>query len=307
MHHPEIVTAHSKELLEQEIKPAIETFLKKRGLELSQEKTRVTHIKEGFDFLGQNVRKYPNHGKLKLLIKPSKKSIHSFLEGITNVFRKARNITQAPLIQILNLKIRGWANYHRSVVSKDIFTQIDNIIWHLTLGWARRGHPHKNHAWILQKYYKGTKGSSHRFGGTEIQEDGTAREFILIYMAYTPIRRHLKIQGVAHPFDVKYDEYFEKRTSDKWRNNSKRLNIENQMTMCQEDKCPCCKERITIKHHWYISLKRKASKGGEYKFGNIDIIHSGCYEKWQQESSALQRTVKPVTDRKGDLLRARAG
>lgn len=73
---------HSKQLLEQEIKPTLESFFKERGLERSPEKTVVTHITKGFDFLGQNVRKYPDHRKLKLLIKPSDKSIPSFQQGI---------------------------------------------------------------------------------------------------------------------------------------------------------------------------------------------------------------------------------
>ncbi|MEO5998729.1 MAG: reverse transcriptase domain-containing protein [Chitinophagaceae bacterium] len=77
-----IVTAHSKGLLEDQIKPAINSFLKERGLELSQEKTKVTHITEVFDFPGQNVCKYRSQKKLKLLIKPSAKNIHTFLEGI---------------------------------------------------------------------------------------------------------------------------------------------------------------------------------------------------------------------------------
>ncbi len=158
-----IVTGHSKEILEREIKPAITAFLKQRGLELSQEKTKVTHIEEGFDFLGQNVRKYPSQGKFKLLIKPSPKNIHSFLEGIRKVIRKARSITQAGLIKELNPKISGWANFHRSVVSKEIFSKMDKEIWQLLFQWAKRRHPKKNTAWVLQKYYK-------RIGGINYME-----------------------------------------------------------------------------------------------------------------------------------------
>ena len=66
-----IITGNSKELLEDKVKPLVENFLKERGLELSPEKTRVTHINEGFNFLGWNFRKYDS----KLLIKPSKKSV----------------------------------------------------------------------------------------------------------------------------------------------------------------------------------------------------------------------------------------
>src|ERR1039458_185204 len=70
-----ISTSKSKELLEREIKPLVEQFLQKRGLELSPTKTVITHVEKGFDFLGQNVRRYPNG---KLLIKPSKKNVKTF-------------------------------------------------------------------------------------------------------------------------------------------------------------------------------------------------------------------------------------
>lgn len=297
-----IVTGYSKEVLETEIKPAITAFLKERGLELSQEKTKVTHITEGFDFLGQNVRKYPSQGRLKLLIKPSKKSIHSFLEGIRKVFRKARSTTQTELIKILNPKIRGWANYHRGVVSKKTFQWIDEIIWHLTFGWAKRHHPAKNTNWILRKYYRYIGGVAHRFSGIDIMAEGTSQVQTLMLMAYTPIRRHVKIRQPAHPFDTKYDEYFEKRTTEKWKNNSNRHKIESLIHMIQEGKCPCCTEALKITQNWCISLKRKASNGGEYKFGNMDIIHKKCYEEWQVK----RHNVKPATDIKGGLKRARA-
>ena len=66
-----IITGASKEVLEEKVKPAVETFLWERGMELSVEKTHITHINDGFDFLGFNVRKYAG----KLLIKPAKASV----------------------------------------------------------------------------------------------------------------------------------------------------------------------------------------------------------------------------------------
>lgn len=296
-----IVTGHSKEILENEIKPAITAFLKQRGLELSQEKTKVTHITEGFDFLGQNVRKYPSQGNLKLLIKPAQKNIHSFLEGISKTIRDARSTTQAGLIRQLNPKISGWANFHRSVVSKDVFKKIDNQIWHLLFQWAKRRHPKKNTGWVLHKYYKRIKEVNYRFSGFEILKDGTLKDRTLLLMSYTPIRRHVKILQPAHPYDHRYDEYFEKRTSDKWKNNSQRFSVQRKINSFQEGKCPCCSTELKIVNHWYISLKRKASKGGEYKSDNFDVIHKKCYEEWQKKTTAF---VKPVTDIKGDLKRA---
>ena len=291
-----IVTGHSKEVLETQIKPAITGFLKERGLELSQEKTTISHITNGFDFLGQNVRKYPSQGKLKLLIKPSEKNIHSFLEEVRRIFHKQRSITQAGLIKLLNPKIRGWANYHRSIVSKKTFTKIDNIIWQLTFQWAKRRHPKKNKSWVLQKYYKHIKGVHHRFSGFEILEDGTKQEQTLLAMSYTPIRRHVKILQSTHPFDAQYDEYFEKRTSEKWKYNRKRLNIESRITIGQDNKCPCCAKALTINQNWCICLRRKASRGGEYKLGNLDVIHKLCYTEWRKKKTALR---EPATNKNG--------
>jgi RNA-directed DNA polymerase len=107
-----IITARTKELLEGEIKPLVEQFLQERGLELSPAKTVITHVEKGFDFLGQNVRKYPNG---KLLIKPSKKNVKTFLGGIRKTIKAALGMSAADVIHELNPKIRGWANYHRHV------------------------------------------------------------------------------------------------------------------------------------------------------------------------------------------------
>ena len=73
-----IITGCSKELLDNEVKPLVERFMIERGLQLSPEKTCITHIEEGFDFLGQNLRRYGG----KLLITPSKKNMHAFLEKV---------------------------------------------------------------------------------------------------------------------------------------------------------------------------------------------------------------------------------
>src|SRR2546427_997086 len=120
-----IVTASSKELLEQEVKPLIETFMKERGLELSAEKTCITHIEDGFDFLGQNVRKYKTGKRHKLLITPSKRNVKAFLEKIRGVVKTSKALPAGKLIAKLNPIIRGWTNYHRHVVSKATFSSVD--------------------------------------------------------------------------------------------------------------------------------------------------------------------------------------
>jgi RNA-directed DNA polymerase len=292
-----IVTAHSKEFLEYKVKPAIETFLKERGLELSQEKTVITHIKDGFDFLGQNVRKYPSNGKLKLLIKPSDKSIHSFKSGIKQTLHKARHITQAQLIHLLNPKITGWANYHKSVVSKETFRTLDHFIWHSVYRWAKRRHPNKGGRWVMQKYFKKIGGVNYRFSGMEDMGNGISREVTLKLMSSTPIRRHTKIRKDFHPYDPEYDAYYEMRTSDRWRGNSKRHTVNYVLSRDQANQCPCCLKKLTINQRWHISLRTKASLGGEFKFGNMDIIHASCQERWQEQRGNLKTCNRPSIEK----------
>ena len=113
-----IVTASDRETLK-DIKEMLKIFLGKRGLILSEEKTKLTSIHEGFNFLGWNFRKYNG----KLIIKPSNKSIRKIRKTISEVIRENKTNTQENLIYQLNQIIRGWAEYHHSACSKETFSQ----------------------------------------------------------------------------------------------------------------------------------------------------------------------------------------
>ena len=144
-----ICTANSKEILENKVQPAIINFLKERGLELSLEKTKITHINEGFDFLGFNIRKY----KEKLLIKPSEPSVKKFSESLRETIQKLGNTSTTKLIASLNSKIRGWTNYYRSCVAKEIFNDIDKVVFDSIWKMLKRKHSNKNTSWIRDKYF----------------------------------------------------------------------------------------------------------------------------------------------------------
>src|SRR6266513_3137079 len=150
-----VITSRSKDLLEGEVQPLVENFLQQRGLKLSPTKTVITHVEKGFDFLGQNVRRYPDG---KLLIKPSKKNVKTFLDGIRATIKAGLGMSAADLIDQLNPKIRGWANYHRHVVSKSTFAYADHSIFHSLWRWARRRHPKKSSTWLKEKYYGHNRG-----------------------------------------------------------------------------------------------------------------------------------------------------
>ena len=164
-----VITSKSKELLEGEIKPLVEHFLQERGLELSPTKTVITHVEHGFDFLGQNVRRYPNG---KLLIKPSKKNVKTFLDGIRRTIKAAHGVSAADLIDQLNPKIRGWANYHRHVVSKHTFGNVDCNIFSSLWQWARRRHPNKSPRWFKPKYFDRRGNRDWSFFGETCDDEG---------------------------------------------------------------------------------------------------------------------------------------
>ncbi len=200
-----IVTSNNREFLEKKVKPAIIEFLKVRGLTLSEEKTRISHIENGFDFLGQNVRKY----KGKLLIKPSKKSYAAIVKKIQGVIEKFKTISAYRLIRILNPIIRGWTNYHRKVISSRIFSKLDNYVFWKILRWTHRRHSNKSKQWIKDKYYKIMGNKDWVFFGAEKD-----RIVTLFSAQSVKICRHLKIQNKANPFDVMWKSYFEKRERD---------------------------------------------------------------------------------------------
>jgi RNA-directed DNA polymerase len=201
-----IVTGISKEILEQNVLPAVRQFMATRGLELSEEKTRITHIAEGFDFLGQNVRKYDG----KLLIKPAHKSESALMGKVREIVKKNRSATQANLILQLNPVIRGWGMYHRHVVSKARFTSIDAQIWRLLWNWAMRRHPSKGTGWVKQKYFH-AEGNRTWVFAAEAKVNGITQRLRLFRTTTIPIVRHVKIRGMANPFDPAWSPYFARR------------------------------------------------------------------------------------------------
>lgn len=205
-----IITAKSKEILQQIVKPRIESFLHQRRLKLSQEKTSITHINQGFDFLGFNIRKY----KGKLLIKPSKSSIKKFLKDVRDTIKSNKSTTALGLINLLNPKIRGWMNYYRHVVSSRIFSTIDCRIFQAIWKWAKRRHPNKNTSWLKKKYFRSVMNYNWVFYAP-ISKQGKKSFLDLIYARNFPITRHVKIIGKANPYDPKYVKYFMDRKKKK--------------------------------------------------------------------------------------------
>ncbi len=201
-----IITGESKELLEEKVKPAIVGFLNKKGLSLSEEKTKIKRIDQGFDFLGQNVRKYDD----KLLIKPSRNNVQSFLQNIRETIHKHRGSKAEALIRDLNAKTRGYAHYHKHVVSSKTFNYVDNCIRNDLWRWMRRRHRNKSTQWLKRKYWsKGSKPG--RFSTVVKNKKGIYKTYELVHASSIHIVRYIKIRGIANPFDPQFKGYFWKR------------------------------------------------------------------------------------------------
>jgi RNA-directed DNA polymerase len=208
-----VITGSSRELLETQVKPRVVEFLRTRGLELSEEKTLITHIDDGFDFLGQNVRKYNG----KLIIKPSKKNVASFLADVGEVIKANKSAKTNHLIYQLNPKIIGWAMYHRHVCAKETFKDVDHAIFKMLWQWSKRRHPNKPRSWIANKYYTSVPGSVTNvawvFWGQEQRKNGERRRVLLRKASSVRIRRHIKVRASVNPYDPQWAEYLRKRHS----------------------------------------------------------------------------------------------
>jgi RNA-directed DNA polymerase len=285
-----IITGRTKELLEGEIKPLVEQFLQKRGLELSPVKTVITHVEKGFDFLGQNVRKYPNG---KLLIKPSKKNVKTFLGGIRKTIKAALGMSAADVIHELNPKIRGWANYHRHVVSKRTYVRVDHEIFSSLWRWARRRHPNKNTRWRKQKYFALHRGHDWSFFGETCDDEGQLSQVWLCHARSTPIKRHVKVKGDANPYDPAYETYFEQREGTHMQATFRGTRTLRFLWHEQSGLCPVCNTKITRITGWRLHHCVPRVMGGSHSAENRVLLHPECHDRVHRQRIPVSKPRLP--------------
>jgi len=288
-----LILGSSKELLEQEVKPYVEAFLAERGLELSTEKTLITHISEGFDFLGQNVRKYDG----RLLIKPSAKNVKTFLESVREIIKVNCSVKQETLINLLNPKLRGWANYHRHVVAKETYAMVDHHIWQALWRWARRRHPNKSCGWVRRKYFR-TQNHQHWVFATQTRGyDGKPRALTLISASDTRIVRHVRVRSDANPFDPAWDSYFAERQGSRMLKRLQDRGFPTRLWQQQQGKCPGCGLLIGEDDRWVIQPVIPFKSGGGRSLTNLKMLHSSCQRLFhlvaRKESGGDHRVPAP--------------
>ena len=280
-----IITGCSREFLVEMVRPLVVQFLRERGLELSVEKTRVTHIEDGFDFLGQNVRKYNG----KLLIKPSKKSIKALLEKVRRIVKANKQAKTENLIRLLNPVIRGWADYHRHVVSKKVFSSIDHFIFKILWQWAKRRHPNKNSGWVRKKYFRSHKGRNWVFFAKVTDSKGKQQEIRLYSASQMPIKRHIKVKSQANPYDPAWEMYFEKRLGVKMENKLSGRRKLLYLWKKQDGICPVCNQKITDLTGWHNHHIVWRSKGGSDKAENRVLLHPECHRQVHSQNLSVTK------------------
>lgn len=198
-----IITCNSKEVLEAEIKPMIRIFLQERGLELSEEKTVITNISDGFDFLGFNIKLYNDI----VLVKPAGKRVKRIRDKIGEIISTNQAASAEKVIEALNPVIRGWCNYYRFVNSTDTFDNLSHWIWGRLWQWTERRHHDKGKQWRKNRYFTRLNGRDWRFFAKK--DDGS-----MIYLTYPndiKMLRHKQIRIDMNPYDANDAPYFEER------------------------------------------------------------------------------------------------
>ena len=197
-----LITGTSKALLRDQVQPLVAQFLKERGLELSHEKTQITHVEEGFDFLGQNVRR---HRCGKVLTKPSSQNVKTFLSKIRETIDNSGSLTAGAMIQRLNQQIKGWTMYHRYAASKRTFTYVDHRIFQMVWRWCRRRHRKKSRKWIKEKYFQQDGQRHWVFTGMLRGQKGQGWPIQLMEAAKVRIIRYVKIRSAVNPYDPTWE------------------------------------------------------------------------------------------------------
>jgi len=272
-----IITGSSKVLLEYEVKPLVEQFLSERGLELSHEKTRITHVKDGFDFLGQTVRCYRNG---KVILKPSRRSIKTFLAKIRETIKNSGGMTAGEMIWRLNQQIKGWTMYHRFAASKRIFTHVDARIFRMVWCWCRRRHKKKRTEWIKKKYFPMVGHRDWVFTGAVRDSEGKSWPIQLMSAAKVRIVHFTKIRCEVNPYDPEWEQYLEKRLGWKMSLTLKGMGRIEYLWQVQQGRCVLCGQQLRLEDAtWQIHHRVRRSHGGQNTCDNLELIHANCHRQ----------------------------
>jgi RNA-directed DNA polymerase len=294
-----VTCCHSRQQAEQ-VKVQLAGWLATRGLSFNEEKTNIVHLSQGFDFLGFNLRGYPNG---KLLIKPSSKAVRRVRERLATEMRSLRGSNAMAVIVRLSPIVRGWAAYYRTVVSSRVFNTLDSYAWYLTYRWARRNHQGKSRKWVTARYF----GRFNKFRSDRwVFGDRTTGAYLPKF-SWTDIVRHTLVQRKASPDDPALAEYWARRR----RRIKPPLDAYTLRLLTRQDaRCPLCGDHLLTAdqppqspqewERWWLHVTRKAivadyllniGRPSSPDGNHSRLVHASCYRGLQarlRSGTALQ-------------------
>jgi len=293
----DFVILHEDLTVVQRCKEIISEWLNGIGLELKPSKTRLAHTLHehngqdaGFNFLGFNVRQYPagkystgssSNGEplgFKTLIKPSKQKVKIHYDSISEIIEQHKTAPQAALIARLNPIIRGWANYYRTVVSKEAYSKLDAKVYQKLRSWAQRRHPNKPGTWVANKYWQTIGGDNWVFA---TRQEGKNPLRLLKHSA-TEIVRHVKVKGDASPYDGNL-VYWSTRMG---KNPEVPKDVATLLKR-QKGKCAHCGLYFTNESVLEVDHIIPKSQGGKNDYKNLQLLHRHCHDEKTTKDGSL--------------------
>lgn len=264
-----VVTAPSQEVLETYVKPKLMDFLQQRGLQLSEAKTHLVHIDEGFDFLGFHIRRF---NQRTLLTKPQKKKVIEHLHSIKAYLNTHQQEKTEKVIHKLNPIIRGWANYYRHCAAKQTFSKVRHRQWQMLWQWAKRRHPNKPSKWVKARYF--------RNDGWWTFHDG---KYELVKPDKTPITRFTKVVGRNSPYDPSLRDYWQARNK---RQMARQTYFRKLLALLQtqNNRCSMCQIPFTPEDEIQIHHNVPRNTGGKDELTNLGAVHPWCHHQHHQRS-----------------------
>jgi len=262
-------------------------WLAVRGLALNEEKTRIAHITEGFDFLSFHFQQHPrkNRGSgYKLLVTPSREAVKRHRDRMRTEWRSLKGKPPAVAIGKLNPIIRGWANYHRHNCARRAFGGLDDWMYWREMSYLRHTFPSKPKKWYRQKGYFGSFLRDRQDNGTF--HDRKAGKFLWKYR-WIAIERHTLVTGTSSPDDPALKGYWEARRMKKAKSLGNRQ--WRHLAVKQKGLCPRCGLSVlegedagsiistteqVDRHH-----KIPRQQGGSNDWSNLELVHKTCHHQ----------------------------
>lgn len=286
------------------VKSELAKWLAPRGLRFNEEKTRVVHVTQGFNFLGFGIRRFGD----KLLIRPSKDAVERVRERLKAEVKVLHGANAGGVLRKLTPIIRGWAAYYRTVVSSRVFADLDNYMWVLTYKWAKRAHPLKSKDWIVKRYFG-------RFN--KVRQDrwvfgDRLSGAYLVKFSWTGIVRHTLVKGAASTDDPSLNEYWEKRRRRKAPPPMDKTSLS--LAYRQRGLCPLCRQALIVGAeyepdnprewiNWFAASKKILNKhhfeyrrdGGSDEKKNLRLVHADCHRQLHARDGRRARKQQSVT------------